>query len=110
MREMSTSSSRSRQQILYGECCNGLSVENQRDRIADVVGRRLAVGGGCGRPRRLLVHLDLAINEIDDPVNRHTGTGVNSALIETIPGKSGIGNLDQGANLAGRREVSRVVA
>src|SRR5438477_428407 len=55
------------------------------------------------RPRRLGVDLDAAVHEVDDPVDRDAGPGVDAGLVAPVAQERGLGDFDDQPDVGGRR-------
>src|SRR6516164_1389268 len=99
----------SREQVRDGHTRDDLSGELHRHGVARLEVCPPAVGRMRARPGRVGEHLDLIIDEVDDPVNRDTGRGVDTALLDAVEIESRVGHLDHEGDLAGTGVVVLVL-
>src|ERR1041385_6723163 len=69
------------EELLHRQAERRLPGQLQRDGVAGLVIDTLAVGRVRVRPGRIAVALQLALDEVDDPVVRDAGPGVDALLI-----------------------------
>ena len=96
-----------RQQVHDGDPAGELALDNDRDVMTGPIIDVVAIPGGGWI--RLGVDLDLKIAQVDDPVNRDPGSGINRELLAAVCGQAFVRDLDHQAAISGRRIARGVV-
>src|ERR1700722_9981247 len=90
-----TSPVRPSSQDLYNRHRHHLPANAQRHYVGQREVLPLSIRRRWTRSRRIGVYLDPPIDEIDDPVYRDAGTGIDTTLVVAVVHQSGIGHLDE---------------
>src|SRR5262245_47469284 len=99
-----------RQQIIHRDLSDLLTVEDERDHLSVAVDVKLSVPRGFASAGWFAVHLDLAVNEVDDPVDGDAVPGVQGAFECTVKSERSVGDFDGEVNVSGLGMALQIVA
>src|SRR5262245_26527919 len=88
-----------RQQIIHCDLSDFLAVEDQRDHLSGLVNIQSSVFRGLASASRFAVHLNLTVDEINDPVDWNALAGVQWPLEIAVVIERRVGDLNSKADV-----------